>query len=563
MKIKELNIISYGSITNKKIVFSDGMNIVFGGNEAGKTTIRHFIFHMFFGGTTSSSKRTIYKKEFEKYRPWSGNKFEGSMVVNFQGVDYLFQRNFSKGNESFEITNLENGKDSKDIFKVDRSKKIEKVDENFFDLSEDSLMDIFLFSEDLFMGENLSTDLKERITNHISSMSETISLDRIFSNIDNMTFSKTDKDYRRSLDRKIQENLREIRYIEKNEIKNIDIKNLEIYKKEIKNLENNINSIESLSKDYEIDEEEYRSLIQRKITTEEKIKTYDNKEVFSYKNLFIFIQLLLLSFIVISKFKPYVILGGLIFSIVSYIFINKVNKNSKTKSKEDLRILYQELDLIEESLSSYRVKLPIESSISSYLNKKHLLSLEVERILERSRISDQQTKIKVSLLEDNENLSKIIDEIDFKKAMGEKAKDILKDLSENNFNNVSPRLIEDASYFISFITSGKYKKLLVDDQGQISLYDQSQMKIVPLIDLSKGTIGQVYLAYRLSLILNTGVFFPIIIDDGFTLFDDKRLSKSKELLGEISKDYQVLFFTSKKSDLDEFDHLDNIILLGS
>ena len=49
MKINSCNITSFGKFKNFNIDFSDGLNIVFGENEAGKSTVMAFIKMMFYG----------------------------------------------------------------------------------------------------------------------------------------------------------------------------------------------------------------------------------------------------------------------------------------------------------------------------------------------------------------------------------------------------------------------------------------------------------------------------------------------------------------------------------
>ena len=43
MKIKELRLKNFGKFTNKEIHFLDGMNVIYGENESGKSTLYTFI----------------------------------------------------------------------------------------------------------------------------------------------------------------------------------------------------------------------------------------------------------------------------------------------------------------------------------------------------------------------------------------------------------------------------------------------------------------------------------------------------------------------------------------
>ena len=49
MKINKIQINGFGNIANKTMDFSDGINIIHGNNESGKSTTVHFIKSMFYG----------------------------------------------------------------------------------------------------------------------------------------------------------------------------------------------------------------------------------------------------------------------------------------------------------------------------------------------------------------------------------------------------------------------------------------------------------------------------------------------------------------------------------
>ena len=59
MKIKKLKINGFGKINNTEVDFSDGINIVNGKNESGKTTLLKFITSMFYGTSRNKNGKTI------------------------------------------------------------------------------------------------------------------------------------------------------------------------------------------------------------------------------------------------------------------------------------------------------------------------------------------------------------------------------------------------------------------------------------------------------------------------------------------------------------------------
>lgn len=111
MQITKLYLGHFGKFRNQEIEFSQGINIIYGENEAGKSTIHAFIRGMLFGiepkkGRTS--KEDIYKK----YLPWDyPGAYEGRMDIIYEEVPYQLSRSFLKTNRSFTILNLQTGRE--------------------------------------------------------------------------------------------------------------------------------------------------------------------------------------------------------------------------------------------------------------------------------------------------------------------------------------------------------------------------------------------------------------------------------------------------------------------
>ena len=49
MKINKIKINSYGKLKEKEIKLKDGINIIYGKNESGKSTLLNFIVNSFYG----------------------------------------------------------------------------------------------------------------------------------------------------------------------------------------------------------------------------------------------------------------------------------------------------------------------------------------------------------------------------------------------------------------------------------------------------------------------------------------------------------------------------------
>lgn len=108
MKLIRLDLISFGKFNNYTIKFDDKFNLVYGLNESGKTTISKFIEGVFYGFVKPYLKRTVYSDDFEKYRPWNSENYEGSILVEEDGKNYVVYRNFKE--KYFNIFNETTGK---------------------------------------------------------------------------------------------------------------------------------------------------------------------------------------------------------------------------------------------------------------------------------------------------------------------------------------------------------------------------------------------------------------------------------------------------------------------
>ena len=95
MEIKSLWIGSFGKLKNVSLRFGPGCNLLYGENEQGKTTLLSFIKAMLYGFSGSSSDPA--KNERRRYKPWSGEKMQGTLTLEAGGHTYRIERSFGAG----------------------------------------------------------------------------------------------------------------------------------------------------------------------------------------------------------------------------------------------------------------------------------------------------------------------------------------------------------------------------------------------------------------------------------------------------------------------------------
>lgn len=105
-----------------------------------------------------------------------------------------------------------------------------------------------------------------------------------------------------------------------------------------------------------------------------------------------------------------------------------------------------------------------------------------------------------------------------------------------------------ASEYLAILTSGRYRRLEVDEESlQVKVWsdDAGEWLLPEEPYLSRGTVDVVYLSARLALVtvLAEGKRPPLLLDDPFVTFDDQRRAAAATLLRELSKSHQVFLFT--------------------
>ena len=110
-------------------------------------------------------------------------------------------------------------------------------------------------------------------------------------------------------------------------------------------------------------------------------------------------------------------------------------------------------------------------------------------------------------------------------------------------------LLNRASALFRTLTLGRYVELLVDldgDKARLGGLSRDRQTIVPVEGMSEGTVDQLFLALRLAAVEDTvaaGVRLPFIADDLFVNYDDERARAGFQVLAELARTTQVLFFT--------------------
>ena len=97
MKIRELQIRGFGKFQNVRWSLGEGINVIAGENESGKTTLHVFLRSMFFG-LRRQRGRASRNDSYSRYEPWENpGAYGGSLRFESGGKEFRLLRSFSRG----------------------------------------------------------------------------------------------------------------------------------------------------------------------------------------------------------------------------------------------------------------------------------------------------------------------------------------------------------------------------------------------------------------------------------------------------------------------------------
>ena len=472
MIINRLILKNFGKFQGKEIELKEGINILFGENESGKSTIHVFLQSMLFGmkrGRGKASKTDIYSR----YMPWeNGNWYEGSMVFTCGERTFRLERGFGKFAKAPTLV-CETDGEMLSVEHGDLDMLLGGVTEN-------------VYENTVSVGQAKSRTeegLLKEIRDYLSE----------FQGTGDFRFHPEQaveilKKRRKELEQKEREALAEKEKQERESALKIHLE-----EEEIENIQRKLK--EKLSGDASAREVRERG-----------------------KGKIILLAILLLVGAVLGVWVwkspimaivlPLLLLG--MYFGLSYLLSQKRKREQqaakKAKTEERRRLL-------KESLQERQMKL--ENLKEEAAERKHDYDT-IEKIRkEIQAVSIAEAKIK----EAAGNLQKL----------------------------TGQKLQDEISEIFAQITEGKYKRVLLTENFEI--YLDTGEKYLQLYQVSYGTAEQVYLALRLACgtILCQEEELPLILDETFAMYDEKRLIQALKYISQ--RKSQVILFSSNKREI--------------
>lgn len=631
MIIDTLNITHFGRFHQKSLRLSPGINVVYGENEAGKSTLHQFIQAMLFGVERLRGKASK-KDEYSRFQPWDqGKNYEGSMVIEHHGEMYRLTRNFYKEDEFFRVEQLRTGKEMQLpggqidslIEGINRTNFKNTLSIGQLESRIDARFGLTLqtYMANIQQTKNQDVDLQRTLDYLRKEKKARLdrSPERQLQELKNQAeVSETEAEERRQLLENIrqqQEELKEIRQKRQSE----RLAGRENRKKEQQERMEAIRLIEEnnyVASQYQQKKAAYEKLKheaaeadfdavkeQWDAANEEYDDLSDRYGQLMGRNLAILFSVMMFGLIpVIAVFflrSHLAVRIGILLIFVAILAATAVllqagrkrmglklseskenldalhdemeqhmfgrgSKEMLRQMKEELRALREQYEQIQIPLQPYLEKygddisLDMEAEdedvLESLREREENLTKSLERLLVRKEAMEQKETEQEALLAEIEELSKEAAEEREQAEIIDECISIIRDLSEEIHSDFGPALNQEVSRMIWELTGGKYERVIVDNE--LNLKVDTDGRFVECSQLSTGTREQLYLALRLAMVklLFPAGDVPVIFDDSFVFYDDRRLARTLAWIG--SQGFaQVILFTCQHREMDALERL--------
>lgn len=186
MIINRLNLLNFGKFKDKEIEFSNGINLIYGHNEAGKSTMHKFIEGMLYGFHTSNGKaENNWLGDMEKFNPWTEECYNGELFYSQNGENVKIYRDFYSND--VKITDESGTHDLGERFKYSKKHQVIEPGKTIFGINRRMFANTFSINQ---LGsktdENLVGDVKEKIENLAKSKDESLKIKHVFEDLEEM-----------------------------------------------------------------------------------------------------------------------------------------------------------------------------------------------------------------------------------------------------------------------------------------------------------------------------------------------------------------------------------------
>ncbi|MEF9916491.1 MAG: AAA family ATPase [Lachnospiraceae bacterium] len=527
MQIQELYLKNFGKFSEKTIVMKEGINVLYGGNEFGKTTLHSFIKGMLFG-MEKGRGRASKSGAFQLYEPWDNpNYYAGVLRFSCGGKQFCLERSFDRYTQKSSLICEDDG----EILSIEQG-DLEILLGGLNASNYDNTIAIGQLRVET--NQNLAHELKDYATDFYRTGNSEIQLHSALELLKS---------------KKKQTELRMQSLLDEANEKCEKVQNESDYI--WRDIQKITEQLSVLNRERLLHQERYQQL-QQQIEQEEKNNSLEvpSKKEWKRWRVHPISYVIMLLFGIAPFFvlhQPWSYLWTLVIVLAEGLFVwNKLKDGKRQKAcKADKN-------------GSQRIQL---ESIEKEKNRKEIT--ELKQLIEKGKwqnehIQEELKEKQIIYSNLQENLQELeshqqeyLEEVDHKNAL-EFAMERMILLSKQINQDFGVVLEQKTSEILAAVTGGKYTKILLSDDLKMVLYTGTRR--IEMEQISRGTVEQIYFALRMaaSEMLEMDDL-PIILDETFAYYDERRLKNTLIWLSQ--KKTQVIIFTCQKREMELLDQL--------
>lgn len=564
MYLNKLLLKDFGKFNNREIDLKPGLNLIYGENEAGKTTVKEFVVGMLYGIDKS---RGLGAKldNYELRKPLDGRGFSGKAYIKHNGKNYLIERSFLRHNRRTEVMDVQSGRPV-------TLKNKNSLYGTMVDLDKNTYVNTLCIGEH---GAAPGKELANEMNNYLANLSTTGSadIDKGLA-IDRLKKERSKNDTRPLLKKLddiaaeietyagVDDELKEVR----GQIKTLDeefametAKRKREARKLVENEDGELVFEDNEELNAKLDDLAERAIdLNSEITDEEEPKEKLSDKIWFIILTGLFVVGVIAAMVYILPFSDgvrqlFIVCTALfvVVTIVEGLYAKGVFQDEiTTPSEEEFKKIIRELEGsgVKPVIKDEETEIEIDMSFAKeFADKKAELKVKEKEILDK--------KNKRLELEDEFNVySHKRDELEREIAAIDLAINTINEMSAEIHGDLGFLINDNISDIVSKITDGKYEDVRLDENLHVMVRDNDSY--VGIEYLSAGTMEQIYLAVRLSVArLLCKDKMPLIIDDIFTNYDEHRLINTLDCLKTIDTE-QIILLTANPHIGDMLDDLD-------
>ena len=608
MRLLDLHILGFGKFHDTTLTFQDGLNLVYGKNEAGKSTIHTFIRSMLFGMERQRG-RAARNDTYSRYEPWENSgTYEGRLRLESDGTIYRIERSFQRNKKEFTVINESAGREESDPRAV--------LDEILGGISETAYNNTISISQlKSATEEGMISELKNYIANMNTSGNMALNITKATAYLKNQK-KQLEAQLSPEAARTYASLLSEIRSLEQ-ELSSPQYENqlqeyarlresvraeLEVCQQEKEELEEKLRQGQAVLEEYDFRDE---ASVQDYLRNAEEIeKEYRESLAVSSGTagrvlppVFYALAALLAAgggMLLFRALHPAgaaalslplnltaapaaAILGGLAALFLAAGVLLTLRRRRHRKAARLCAATLSEIfrrhlgcgDLGDTSMDALRERLQefirlcrsMAQCGQDLREKTEQLTALLARQNDCSEVIEAQQHIQWELDKKLEHLADCKDralalrqiireneQIRQDIAAIDLARETMQDLSMSIRDSFGLYLNKTASQLINGITGGVYSSMSIDEN--LNAFLNTSRRLIPLEQVSSGTADQIYLALRLAaarFIQGDRERLPLIFDDSFVLYDDERLKTALRWLPEAYRG-QIIIFTCHRRE---------------